>query len=863
MIKVDPLIERPTHHVKFTDQAGTSVGLVLVDSKSNANGLGIMRSPLQRNALKTSSGIDGLDDLARPWSPIPQKDWSLGRGQEDFEDNVSRFADSKRALTMFSNMVICGPQEVYTQGLHDSDELLPGSLKWVGLIGGSKHIANTFEASASYSATSIAVHVKRIGTPTTALTIAIYSDVGGEPGSLLKSDTVDTTDITDHLSRFWHIDVTAQALTSGSDYWVYVSSDGDDDNHWKVGTNDASGTTLESSAGSSWSAALYDLYYRVSTANNAAQRIKYFIYKQQLYCVVSTQGAEPTVWEAGDRGMADANTGALTTLVDATKSVTWVADEWIGCTVLLTAGTGSTEEKPYRTITDNTTTTLTVDTAWEIEHDTTTEYVILASNTWKAVASHGMTALVTDIMIHNNIAYFCQGDAVAIRRMQWAAGAYTWADDSTNTAYRLTTVTHDANGPEIWRANNGSPPSISKADVQDWGTDLTFAAAIEFKDRYGKITNIIEYGDTIRIWIMREGTAFYMDPDTTVPQELALKEIRSMMEPGNGNVVLTHNAYLHFNLINGLERYYNSVLDDIGPNREEGLPVGRQGPISSMVGYPGWIFASVDAGTSGYSSILVNNGGAQWHEIYRAPKAGLRIHNMIFQSLPGTRANRLHFQLGSDSCWLYMPSGPVNPTTDSEFRYTHETSIESSWMHAGMPDVVKFCHSVRLFTEYLAEDEQIIEVYYKIDEETNWEKIDSIYAISPVQEHRLVDVFGINCKRIKLMWVLSTTSNSITPKLKASVLESVSRVLIKYAFSMSYRAEDNDHDLNGDPEDMSARTKQDIIDGWAEKLTPLRMSCIMGLFDGKDVFIDAVPLNPNKEHSPAYIGKLVASEIGE
>ncbi len=41
----------------------------------------------------------------------------------------------------------------------------------------------------------------------------------------------------------------------------------------------------------------------------------------------------------GDRGAADDNTGALTTLIDATKS--WVANEWIGCYAVLTAGPGS------------------------------------------------------------------------------------------------------------------------------------------------------------------------------------------------------------------------------------------------------------------------------------------------------------------------------------------------------------------------------------------------------------------------------------------------------------------------------------------------------------------------------------------
>jgi hypothetical protein len=100
----------------------------------------------------------------------------------------------------------------------------------------------------------------------------------------------------------------------------------------------------------------------------------------------------------------------------------------------------------------------------------------------------------------------------------------------------------------------------------------------------------------------------------------------------NGKARMVHNVYLYFNLGYGLERYYNSSLDDVGPNRDEGLPDGRQGVVSCMVAYPGRFFAGIDA-DAGISSVLCHN-GTGWHEVYRAPTAGQRITAMAFQVSP-------------------------------------------------------------------------------------------------------------------------------------------------------------------------------------------------------------------------------------
>lgn len=70
-----------------------------------------------------------------------------------------------------------------------------------------------------------------------------------------------------------------------------------------------------------------------------------------------------------DSGTASA--GGASTLTDSSK--TWTVDEWANKQLYIVAGTGSGQ---YRTITTNTATVLTVDSAWAVQPDATSQYQI-------------------------------------------------------------------------------------------------------------------------------------------------------------------------------------------------------------------------------------------------------------------------------------------------------------------------------------------------------------------------------------------------------------------------------------------------------------------------------------------------------
>ncbi len=230
-----------------------------------------------------------------------------------------------------------------------SNYSLPGSLKWIAIIpGGQKYLAVKFTASADYDATTIYLWLKRRGTPPEDLTVELCSDSPGNPSTVLQTATITTTNISDTVSQLYKITITAESLTSGTLYWIKAySSDADSDNYWAVGTNNAAGTSKESADGTTWSDSAIDVYYRITAADGDYQT-RFFTYKRQLYMVHNTTGAAPKLYINGDRGAADANTGALTTLVDATKA--WTVNEWAGCVAMLIGGPGSNEIKPWRTI---------------------------------------------------------------------------------------------------------------------------------------------------------------------------------------------------------------------------------------------------------------------------------------------------------------------------------------------------------------------------------------------------------------------------------------------------------------------------------------------------------------------------------
>jgi hypothetical protein len=864
-IVVNPTTARATHHVSLVDEDGHTLGLIAVDGRGNANPEGITRSPIDRTALKTTSGNTTYNDQIQPWSPIVQENWAGGRGLLDFEKDTTRYYDGYQANTIFGEIYL-GPQEKFSTGIRLTTNNAPGSVRWVSLIPGpQQRLAVLFTPDANVTAENIMLWLKRKGTPAADLTIKLSTTTGGHPDTDLATITITTTDIDDVISRKWRALFSGQALVNGTYYWIQTySTTGDEDNHWLVGCLDAAGNTKESQDGATWTASLVDIYYRIMDAESDYQ-IKFFQYKGAQYAIQQQDTGAPKLFINGDRGAADSNSGDLTYLNDATK--TWIPNEWNGCTVKVTEGPGMDEDTNYRPIGSNGDKALPVTPDWKVPHTTTTAYVILGSLKWTEIAGHGLTGPVTDILIVNGIVYFAQGDAIYMRRMREYNNAGTWTreflPDGTNYAFKLTAVRDETNGLEIWRAQNVDATSIvslSKAPVIAWaGTGgLVFGTVIPLVDDNGKICRITEYGDTTKqLWIIREGIWGNITTGGKY-DELELKEIRALADSSNGRLVLRHNVYLYSNLGGRLERYYDRNLQDVGPNRDEGLPLDRQGILSCGVGLPGMIMIGIDGGLDNFSSIVINGAGdGGYCEIYRSPMKGDRIWDMQYQVIPGTQLDYVWVAVGKDI--ICIPWSIDRPRDNVNY-FTNESVVISGYAYAGMKDIYKFVHAMKIFAEGMEPDVCWVEADYQVEEETAWTPLPDVFD-GIADEVLMTNKIGVNGKRIRTRLRLQTSNNRRSPRINSVILDCISRSGIKYSFNFNYRVLDDDVNLQGDHDPMTAAEKQDLLDYWAMNLTPLKMNCIHRQYHDKTVFINPSPSTPQAEFTEKYVQALSVIQI--
>jgi hypothetical protein len=646
--------------------------------------------------------------------------------------------------------------------------------------------------------------------------------------------------------------------------WVEVSApaNDNDDAHWQVGVKSTGGNTYQSTNGTTWTAAGIDLYHSAMDILQAWSTI-YYQYRGAQYRITQEASGAPRVWINGDRGAADSNSGALTTLVDGTK--TWVVNQWAGAVAVVVGGTGALEPEPWRTVVSNTATALTVDTAWLITHDTTTEYVIVAANSWRELTGHGLTGPVTSLQVVNGIVYMAQGEAIYVRRHREynSAGTWTetdWAVEGTSYATFLQVVDDATNGKQIWRALQTGKLISRATATSTWGTALTFGTGIVCGDTDEKFTGLEEYVDPDNdlpiLYVHKEGSVWAIKSDK--PQKMRVPEMAAVSAPENGRAHLAHNVYLYFSLLNGIEQYFGTTLADKGPNLDRGLPPGRAGPVVKMAGYPGRYFAAVDAGAAGQSSVLTAP-ATGFHEIATFV-AGKRPGGLMVQVIPGTTLNRLWYSEGMDACWLSLGT-QLDPLQDAAYEYTWEGYCMTSRMAAGMQDLYKLYSTVKLITENLAEDSVWVEIDYKLDNETSaWQTIsDKTFTVSPSQENEIDTWGGVVGKWMMLRIRLNTSNNLITPKVISMVVEAVSRVKTRFGSGLTVRLVDGDKDFRGNIETMTKDQKLALLDEFADSLDPLEIECVMSPWHGLKVFIDSPRLSPLFDSEKEGIEGLVAT----
>lgn len=831
-ITLDEVTVRET----LTDRLGAQAQYhVIIHDDTNRIGL----------RLKDISGLRRLPRGAgSERKSVVQKTWAGGRGNQRFSEDTSRFADGGLVWSMVEGNLISGPLHKFATGYRTADSNWPGSVGWYRLPTGSYYYLSVpFTPTSSYSADKCYLILRARGQAKN-VTFYLKSNSAGAPGTTLQSATFA---LTDELATIVEVDWSGtQALVSGTQYWLAVAYDNsaDSNSYLEVAINANTATGSVSADGTTWLSGQYGMYYRVVDLKTAPERVHKFEYKRQLYYATQPQDqtAAGELYMNGDRGVA---TGAqtTTTLKDTTKS--WTTNEWAGCVALVITGAN---KGVSRTIASNTADTLTVSTAWPVAcaaGASGSEYVILGSNKFTLLVA-GFTKPIYDVRVFNGIVYFAQGDDTNMRRMRTYNNAGVWATDYANdgSAARWLTVHRTEDGDsQIYKARNDTA-RVYRADNVDWGTNLTFGNDKKVGDLESNFTALTTYND--QVYAAKEDSLWKCVNDVwgRVPID-----IDTGRDERNGTKLRGWNTNLYFPFADGFERLYGTVVDDIGPNRDEGMPESRRGRVADFVPVRQYGFIAWDGGDSRYSAVMATLApGGGWHELHRAPVTGRRITSLFYQTIPG-QPNRLWFAEGADIMYLLMPDDTHSPANDSAMQYAWESWLITSWFDLDTPALDHFFSQLRAFTRNLSGDTapaRRIEVDYQVDDAddaSNWVMCPEWITDSPYQTITLGDG-RVTGRRLRYRLRMITEDASEYVMVNAMDLRANTMNEVLYDYTIDLNLVDRMMLLNGVDETTSAAAALTQLAAWQEDASPLTMECVVDVFGLVKGHIDPASVVP-------------------
>lgn len=777
----------------------------LTDTKSRKKyGLKIPQGSLQIGTFSQDDTVYVRDVGKRVGDFDEQRSWKSGRGQENLSDNPEAFWDSLNAWTLTEGHAHQTLQWYHARGLRSEDMFMPtysvGNVQFIPLLDANRYIANTFNASSAYSAKQGFLWIRRHGSPA-PVTFRLMSNSGGNPNAALKTVTKSIADITDFVSVYQLFEFSAvEALGSGTTYWVSVHGDSTDDpdNHWEVGVNPDTSAGKISSAGSSWSAASFALYYRVTDTDVARKWYRFNLH--EAFYIVDQKDNNSTasvMYINGDRGNATA--GAASTLTDSAKA--WVTNRWAGAYVKVIGGTGL-RNLPKR-IVSNTGTVLTISGTWEQTPDATTQYIIYATDWFTAVTFSGgtptLSVVTSEPAVVNNVAYIPQGTEGMIH-MRWNTTTFVhdgFKETKTGvngTADFLVVATDETSGTVMWRANNwtgtgsGGYATVSKANLLvsnafiAWNTALTFGNAIFTGTTAYRITNVEKHQRSV--FVFREDGLGMIVSGRYTNIETGIDKTPSR---ANGAMAVSHGQFMYYSWLHSTVRMYGSSHDDIGDDyRGLGLPAGREGDYSDGESYLKLVFFSIDAGTDGTSSVLAWD-GLGWHEIVRSPRLGMRARMVKMQVCPGT-LNRLWNDFGGDLVYQAFPINRASPRLGVGSRYMHEGVIESAAIDMGTASgLAKFIKELTAMVRNLNSSGKEVYVDVQADDDvhtSNWTFVD-VMTRSPESTTFL----GLqNVRRFAYRLRLCSNDSTVPIDIEGVVPNGYARVPFKMIFTMQVQA---------------------------------------------------------------------------
>ena len=453
-VTTGPSVKKPSHDLKLTDINGNELGLILCDKRGKIDPRNINIASMPRTPLRTSQGSTGYDDMEPPYVTEVQQTWMGGRGSSDFKKDRSKFFDSYRMDTT-REYPICGPHETDQSGIGveslnlDIQSPIDGSFA-VTTLSNYTNFRVRIENAGTVNSISIRLGNNDVATTFDyCLTVTEAGVAISAPGDLSFTQYSMVADESEEAYAIFSCNVVVKEgqdlnITIGNysaNMTVYYSMTGDDileleqtedclltteSGLMLVAGNEADRPDKIEEYTTAWvtDLAFGSIFGSIVYGTNVYMRI--FEYKHQAYAIVNAtdETTAPELYINGYRGAAKSNAGNL---FKTNTNLTLTVDELKDNIIYIYNGAGEMELQPWRIIESNTIAgSFTHKDMWNIPHDTTTEFVILGTDTWTKITGHGLTYPVTDVQVCKDYVVFAQGTKAAIRFMREYNNSGTW-----------------------------------------------------------------------------------------------------------------------------------------------------------------------------------------------------------------------------------------------------------------------------------------------------------------------------------------------------------------------------------------------------------------------------------------------------
>lgn len=882
----DPQTEDYTHHLKLTKYDGTYRGLVLCDARGEPNPKGIqLISNPEHNVIAKPPG-SRFDDRKPPYVAVEQNDWHGGSGMRDFERDHTRFRDSGFLWSPTPGRIYPAPlPKIATQSDRYITKKMPGDVSFLASAAANEYVAVKFSPSDTGTYNRLGAILRKIGTTDGTARISVYSDSAGSPGAEIEGAAIHQYDFFDSdtgpgvagLSEFLEMWVANASLTAGTDYWLVLHLPiVDADNYYEVGVDDGAVdyTVKISSDGSSWSAPGSDWvpFFWVANYTYTNGTPHLFEYKRQMYCVLRfNNGTAPQLLMNGYRGVAT-GTQSQSTLQDTNQN--WTVNELVGKVVYLSGGSSRDQ---FRRILSNTANTLTIADSfhryWGKNPVTAdTEYVILGCDNWEVISGHGMAApaegyeIGGPVVVDDYVAVPL-GDGVNIRRFNAYNNAGTWTnrfeDDGTNKAKYLLVHRNDDGTKSLYRASvGGTSVIIAYGEVVDYGAGATsFGDDYDIGDASSPIRNLISYDGYV--YVIKEDGLYAFRND--IADKVADFKIKSYY---TGRAVTSMTPYLYFGFGAGYEQFFGKVLEDIGPDRDDGLVEMKHGYAQADEHIPGYTFLAINAGRTllsdedmrGWSTVHVYN-GAGWHEIYRGPRVN-QIKKLYYQSIPGL-TGRLWIGHSWELWYQDFPEYAKEPILDSSMEYYWEGYIKTGWFDDNLLDIDKAWVTMTLYSENL-DANTYVKAGFITDSGDEFTALADAFDDSPSEQHEIGTASTQTGKRSAYCLRLRTKDADVPPVVKSMVLDYIGKFPTGETYAVTFLLDHIEGETMLDAfGDEGEHTVTQVISFLRDAISdprPLTMESIVEEFDNKTVIVQPMSLSV-QEVTPGESRKMVGRMV--